>query len=209
MGFFFELGFGGRIHFVPSRLHRYYGLNHLHFITCSCNQRVPALADPQHRTLFVRTLGAIRTRYRFALVGYVVMPEHFHLLMSEPAVGNPSVVMQVLKQTFSRHILGTLRRKTPTLCSAKDGAPRDSSAKRLLRRLEHQADPGEFQFWQRRFYDFNVWSEKKRIEKLHYMHNNPVERRLVKHPGDWPWSSFRFYEYGDARMLTMDFITQK
>ena len=48
-------------------------------------------------------------------------------------------------------------------------------------------------FWQPRFYDFNVWSAKKRKEKLEYMHRNPVTRGLVEHPRDWPWSSWSFY----------------
>jgi hypothetical protein len=48
-------------------------------------------------------------------------------------------------------------------------------------------------FWQRRFYDFNGWSLKRRVEKLHYMHMNPLKRKLVDHPKDWPWSSFSFY----------------
>ncbi len=44
--------------------------------------------------------------------------------------------------------------------------------------------------------DFNVWSERKRIEKLRYMHRNPVKRGLVTHPQDWLWSSFRHYATG-------------
>lgn len=51
-------------------------------------------------------------------------------------------------------------------------------------------------FWQARYYDFNVWSERKRIEKLNYMHLNPVRRGLVGRPEDWPWSSFRHYTTG-------------
>ena len=48
-------------------------------------------------------------------------------------------------------------------------------------------------FWQCRFYDFNVWSLKKRVEELHDMHMNPLKRKLVDHPKDWAWSSFSFY----------------
>jgi putative transposase len=48
-------------------------------------------------------------------------------------------------------------------------------------------------FWQRRFYDFNVWSARKHHEKLNYMHFNPVKRRIVSHPKEWRWSSYRFY----------------
>jgi putative transposase len=50
----------------------------------------------------------------------------------------------------------------------------------------------------------NIWSPKKRDEKLNYMHNNPVRRGLVKHPGGWPWSSWRFYFWNDASILGMD-----
>ena len=53
-------------------------------------------------------------------------------------------------------------------------------------------DGSHYRLWQRRFYPFNVFSEKKRQEKLNYMHNNPVQRGLVSAPGDWPWSSWRF-----------------
>jgi putative transposase len=61
-----------------------------------------------------------------------------------------------------------------------------------------------FRLWQRRFYDMNIWTPKKRDGKLHYMHGNPLKRGLVKGPGDQPWSSSRFYFLSDASMLTMD-----
>lgn len=52
--------------------------------------------------------------------------------------------------------------------------------------------------WQARFYDFNVWTEHKRVEKLRYMHRNPVKRGLVAEPEQWPWSSFRDYLHGQT-----------
>ncbi|MGH9737266.1 MAG: hypothetical protein ACRD4X_01600 [Candidatus Acidiferrales bacterium] len=51
-------------------------------------------------------------------------------------------------------------------------------------------------FWQRRFYDFNVWSFHEKNEKLNYMHFNPVRRGLVDHPKSWASSSYRFYLIG-------------
>jgi len=59
-------------------------------------------------------------------------------------------------------------------------------------------------FWQRRFYDFNVWSLKKRVEKLHYMHMNPLKRKLVHHPKDWPWSSSSFYSNPKDGLIRVD-----
>jgi putative transposase len=46
-------------------------------------------------------------------------------------------------------------------------------------------------FWQARYYDFNVWSECKIVEKLRYIHRNPENRGLVVRLEDWAWSSFR------------------
>jgi len=50
--------------------------------------------------------------------------------------------------------------------------------------------------WQHRFYDFVVFTEKKRVEKLRYMHRNPVKRGLVLEPQQWPWSGFCDYAEG-------------
>jgi putative transposase len=115
------------------------------------------------------------------------MPEHVHLLISEPRKGNPSKVLQVLKQKTSRAL--RRRRKGPAgqLSLPFSGAPED-----------------EAHFWQRRFYDFNVWSAKKLREKLQYMHRNPIKRKLVDHPKDWPWSSWSHYEKGERGLIEMD-----
>ncbi|MFY9561695.1 MAG: transposase [Terriglobales bacterium] len=85
-------------------LHRYYGTHDLHFITCSCYRRQPPLGTPKRRNLFLRILEETRRKYRFVVYGYVVMPEHFHLLITEPEVGDPSVVMKVVKQRFARRV---------------------------------------------------------------------------------------------------------
>jgi len=88
------------------------------------------------------------------------MPEHVHLLVSEPADELLAVGLQALKI---------------------------SVAKRA----------GERPFWQARYYDFNVFRAAKQDEKLRYMHANPVKRGLVEKPGDWPWSSCRYYQTGE------------
>ena len=58
--------------------------------------------------------------------------------------------------------------------------------------------------WQTRFYDFNVWSERKRTEKLNYMHQNPVRQGLVLEPEQWPWSSYRSYAFGEEGMVKIN-----
>ena len=61
--------------------------------------------------------------------------------------------------------------------------------------------PAREPVWQKRFYDFNVWSARKQVEKLRYMHGNPVKRGLVERPEQWKWSSFRAYGYGFLSLL--------
>lgn len=164
---------------MPARLHRYFGAGYLHFIATSCYRRRAPLGQSKNRDLFLQLLEQVRRRYHFVVVGYVVMPEHVHLLLSEPECGNPSVVMRVLKQAFTRRLLRKLRLRVDT----QQGAPASVA-------LE------EGHIWRCRFYDFVVFSEKKRIEKLRYMHRNPVKRGLVLEPQQWAWSSFRHYAEG-------------
>lgn len=159
---------------VTQCLHRYYGTQDLHFITGSCYHRQPKLGTPERRDLLVRILEETRRKYRFVVDGYVVMPEHFHLLITEPELGDPGVVMKVVKERFARHI-------------NKD--------------LSGAHEP----VWQKRFYDFNVWTARKRVEKIHYMHLNPVSRGLVERPDQWIWSSFRAYHDGETEPVRVRF----
>ena len=145
---------------MPWGLKRFQEARCLHFLTFSCRHRAPLLVAPEACRTFELTLEQVRLWYGFCVTGYVVMPEHVHLLISEPERGTLALAMQMLKQNTSRE----LREFT------KDG-----------------------RYWEQRYYDFNVWSERKRVEKLRYIHRNPVERGLVERAEDWSWSSFRHY----------------
>ena len=59
-------------------------------------------------------------------------------------------------------------------------------------------------FWQALYYDFLVHNEEKRVEKLRYMHRNPVVRGLVARPEDWAWSSFCHYATGANRTVEIE-----
>jgi putative transposase len=54
----------------------------------------------------------------------------------------------------------------------------------------------EEHFWQKRYYDFNIRNYAQFVEKLRYVHRNPVTAGLCEHPEDWEWSSFRHYTTG-------------
>jgi putative transposase len=173
---------------MPTGLKRYYGKGHLHFVTFSCYRRLPLLKTIRSRDVFAQELAKIRAQMDFRLIGYVVMPEHVHLLMSEPKKGTPSTVLQKLKQRVSRRL------RKPT---------KRASAGQLQLRFGGNGE-ATHPFWQDRFYDFNVYSKGKKNEKLNYMHANPVIRGLVEHPKDWPWSSWSFYRRGEPGLVRID-----
>lgn len=148
-------------------LNRYQESGSFHFITFSCYRRRPYLATPQARSFVEETLEQVRRSYGFLACGYVIMPEHVHLLVSEPRRGTLRAALQIFKQTTARQL------------------------------RSDSATP----FWYARYYDFNVLTDRKRIEKLRYIHRNPVKRGLVAKPEDWPWSSFAHYATGIEGMV--------
>jgi putative transposase len=149
---------------------RYQDQGCLHFITFSCYRRMPLLDTPSAKRTFERELEQVRIWYGCSISGYVVMPEHVHLLISEPERSKLAIVIQMLKQITSQKL------------HSKD-LPR---------------------FWQVRYYDFPVWSEAKRIEKLRYIHRNPVKRGLVDRPEDWKWSSFVHHATGVEGIIEIE-----
>jgi putative transposase len=124
---------------MPWGLKRYQNTGALHFITFSCYRRRPLLRDHDAANLFERALEQARFRYGFLVVAYVVMPEHVHLLVSEPERDTLATAIKAIKQSAAR----------------KQGGGR---------------------FWQERYYDFNVRTAEKRVEKIRYIHRNPVKR---------------------------------
>src|SRR5581483_5170324 len=169
-----------------SPLRRYYGQGDLHFITTSCCRRKPLLGTAHSRDVFLKSLEQIRQQYRFDVIGFVVMPEHAHLLLSEPEKANPSVVMQALKQSVAQRLLQRRKQRSGS-------------------QMELWNSPIQLnRFWQRRFYDFNVFSDAKRVEKLRYMHRNLVKRGLVDFPELWRWSSYRMYAFAERGPVNMD-----
>lgn len=148
---------------MPSRLKRYQTEGHHHFLTFSCYRRLPYLAEDYSKMVFLEILETLRRRHQFFIFGYVLMPEHVHLLLSEPKVESLANTLRVLKGQTSRRLRG----------------PRD-------------------RFWLSRYYDFNVTTQRKFVEKLRYIHRNPVARGLVSKPEDWAWSSFRHWSSGEV-----------
>jgi putative transposase len=175
---------------MPSRLKRYQEAGQLHYVTFTCYHHIQYLNSAFARDVFEQTLERVRRWYNLYIIGYLVMPEHVHLLLSEPERSSLAVALQLLKQISSRklHSMGGPRFR-PLLAKGGKVGPTLSL---LAKRGEQMDQP----FWQKRYYDFNVFSDHKRIEKLLYMHRNPVKRGLVEKPEAWKWSSYCHYLTG-------------
>ena len=124
---------------------------------------------------FLQALEYSRRRFQMCVFGYVVMPEHVHLLVNEPLSGTIAEFMQLLKTKVS-------------IQARKDG-----------RRSE-----GEQPFWQARYFDHNVRNYAGFVTQLRYIHRNPVKRGLCKAPGEWPWSSFRAWATGEIGTVEVE-----
>jgi putative transposase len=155
---------------MPWGLKRFQGTGQVHFITFSCYRRRPNLCAAEACSAFVSAVERVRLDYGLCVYGYVVMPEHVHLLMNEPERNTLAQAIKSLKQGVARRL--------------------------ALRAADS--------FWQARYYDFNVWSEHKFVEKLRYIHRNPVKRGLVQRPEDWPWSSFRHYASAEIGVVEIE-----
>ena len=118
------------------------------------------------------------------------MPEHVHLFIGESQLGTPSTVVHSLKLRVSKRMRREIREK-----SLNETVLKLTGQEMVLP-----------QFWQKRFYDFNVYSAEKRKEKLDYMHRNPVTRGLVEDPKDWVWSSYASYSGRGSGLVGIDYV---
>ena len=91
---------------MPSRLQRFHNSGQTHFITFSCWHRRPNFAEVATRPVFEAAVERVRRAFLLRVYGYVVMPDHVHLLVSEPQRETLAVAIKSLKQGVSRRLIG-------------------------------------------------------------------------------------------------------
>jgi putative transposase len=179
---------------MPWGLTRFQHSGQSHFVTFCCYHRRRLLTNDETRRIFEAALERVRRSFRLQVYGYVVMPEHVHLLLSEPqrdvdssgrAPLKPNGGLNGLPVGLNGPPAGLTKPTTlaDALKSLKQGVSR-----RLIGDAEH--------FWQKRYYDCNLRDYPQFVEKLRYIHRNPVKAGFCERPEDWEWSSFRHYATG-------------
>ena len=159
---------------MPRGLRRFQQTGHSHFVTFSCYRRQPNFASAEIYDLFVQCLEEMRRRFSMCVYGYVVMPEHVHLLVSEPDRDVLADAIHYLKLSFAKRL------------RSREG------------RVESRS------FWQKRYYDRNVRDAHEFSVKLRYLHRNPVKRGLVCEAAEWKWSSFRHYALREVGVVEIE-----
>ena len=165
--------------------------SYAHFITTNTYNNYPYFKDEESCQIIVGELQFYSRKYGFALIGYVIIPDHLHLLVWWDKEEKPNLSISKVMNSI----------KTMT-------------AKRIKRRLFYNGDikymgrltdVGQltrrpFRLWQPGFYDFNIYSEEKFLEKLNYIHSNPVKAGLVSSPERCKWSSHKDY-FGEEKVI--------
>ena len=184
---------------MPTHLRRYNEPGDSHFWTISCRRRLTFFHDDGVKRIVADGLRVLQQRFGVCLIGYVIMPEHVHVIVypHTRAKDDPIPVSKLL-HAFKKHVGFHGKQRLREVWRVQGGLwsqPLNAWA---------TGDKNEQTIWNVRGYDFNVRTHKALLQKLDYCHKNPVTRALVDRAEDWPWSSYRYHEFGDESVLKMD-----
>ncbi len=164
------------------------------FVTFCTHRRLPLLTNRRFRRIVVEAIDEHCAAHGFSVLGYVIMPEHVHLVLWPPEVMAVGSVVGEIKRSAAKEILNHL----------------DAADSRVLNQLMvMRSSVSRRVVWQRRCYDHNCRSESSVWDKVEYCHRNPVERGLVRKAEDWEWSSCRWYAGHRDVPLQMDLAARR
>ncbi len=186
--------------------------SYAHFVTTRTYENRHYFKKEEFSNILLKEIGFYSERYGFAVIGWVIMPDHVHLLLwwdkEERSTLTVSKIMQGIKAGTAIRVIGRLKSREleQVLSSTQEEGVlqpahiRSEGLERVLQAtqkdvavLKSHKRNLRYRLWQPGFYDFNVHSEEKLLEKLNYMHNNPVKAGLVSSPCDYEWSSYKKY----------------
>ena len=146
------------------------------YITIVTKNRLRVFQTDQMKELLCQAIDEARKSARFLLFAYVIMLDHLHLLASRPST--TSDLLRVIKGITARRIIDYLK---------------VNSYESSLAKLRHQERDRKYKYslWQTEKNVLPVFSEGMFLEKVNYIHGNPVRAGLVKTVRAWPWSSYR------------------
>ena len=155
-------------------IRRYYQSGQIVFITQVVENRLPLFTHSENVSLLRQVWHRTKERHPFTMLAYVILPDHFHLLIQPNEKSNFSQIMHSMKMSFTLSYKRFLKVNTP------------------------------LKFWQKRFWDHIIRSEMDLENHLHYIHFNPIKHGYVQDPNNWENSSFHEWQLRDAYSLQTD-----
>ena len=165
---------------------------HVYYITTNIYKRLPIFTRPAYIIAIYDSLNYYRHKQQYRLLGYVIMPDHVHLLIWPYGVATIADIMRDFKTFTAKRII------------------RQAEAENQTEWLEHFSQAGietgrsDNKVWQDQYWDVNVYSEQFLRKKLNYIHRNPQRANLVKQPEDYRYSSYRNYVFGEEWLIEID-----
>ena len=171
------------------KLRHYDGLGNARFITFCCYHRYHLLSYDELKNIFIECLKQILNKYNIRIFGYVLMPEHVHLVLLPLDDIKLGLVIGELKSNSAHSSIKYLKQ----------------TGHRLIKKIMILSNGNHrYTFWQKRCYDHNCRTQETTIEKINYCHKNPVSRGLVVDPGEYIWSSYNYYQGVKEVPIQMD-----
>lgn len=162
--------------------------NLLYYVTSVKFNRVPIFSEEFACQILISVLAEVRDHFPFKLIAYVIMPDHFHVIVN-PIDGDISKWLLRFRGLSARRIIAYLK---------------EAEANDWLRKLtlsSTQKRNHKFALWHKDPSIVHLFSDKFAIQKSSYIHANPTRAGLTDHPAKWKWSSYFSYlphEDGDV-----------
>ncbi len=149
----------------------------IEFFTATCLNWQPLLHEDARKQILMDSLKFMVRENRIWLYGFVIMPNHIHLMWRR----QDAWVDKSTEQMFLKFTAQQIKFRILDSCPVELESYRSTQGDRL------------YQFWERRPFKATMYNRKVALQKLNYIHNNPVKARLCKRPEDYVFSSYRYY----------------
>jgi len=171
----------------------YYLDNAVHHVTGTVHQWQPILLYPEIVESVYEEFNRKASDFSISLMAYVLMPEHFHLLIRSAAGAQIKSFLQSARRSISgkaKIVIESNHYKLRRYCQNR-GVDIQSF-------YELTAGKSQFRFWKEKPRVVAILNAQDIGRKIDYIHNNPVRRGLVEYPNQWPHSSFMTIVEGKA-----------
>jgi len=150
-----------------------------HFVTCTTINWIALFSSKATANILFESLRYLQENNRIEIYAYVIMENHLHMIVSSQ---NLSKEISNFKSYTARTIIDYLEEK---------------KAKHILDllhfyKLKHKTDRS-YQLWQEGSHPVGIINDDMMIQRIEYIHYNPVKRGFVDKPEHWRYSSARNY----------------